>query len=508
MRIFMLGVQNQPAFGNVPELPTLLLSGIVWVPTIVAIGLLLFPTRTEVHRERIRSIAIGACSLVTALAVLMWYGFKDQGGTFAYDENRSWLPSLGASYHLGVDGISMPMVLLSSILFLMAVLASSRIRERVKEYFFLILLLETGVNGTFSSLDFLLFFLFWQMQLIPLTFLMGIWGGARKLLAAWKYLFFGLAGSSLLLIAILILYYTAPAHTFDMLSLRDAKLPVGITSLLFWLFFSGFAIQLPAFPLHSWFVDAQAEAPAPAAAVLAGAVVKLGAYGLIRVNLGQFPDLTNKYGNFILGAALVTIIYSLVAALREDDLRRIIAYATQSHMGLVLLAVSAAAPIAINGGVLMMVADGLTAATLLLLAAALYERTGTRSIRELGGLAARMPRAAVVWTMAALAAMGAPGLAGFVAQLLIFLGSYPVHRRGTLIAVAATVLMAGLMLWTLQRIFFGPIREGYGRVRDLGSLEMTYAVGLVALVVLLGVFPAALVDNINLGVLSLLSRGG
>jgi NADH-quinone oxidoreductase subunit M len=488
-------------------LPTLLLSGMIWVPAIGAIGLLLFPTRTEVHRERIRSFAIGVTALVLAFAVFMWYGFREQGGTFAYEESRGWLRGIGSSYHLGVDGVSMPLLLLSALLFVVAVLATSRLREQAKEYFILLLLLETGVTGVFASLDFLLFFLFWQLQAIPMFLLIARFGGPRRLSAAWKFLAVDLAAGALLLLAILILYFKAPVRTFDIPTLHDLALPAATATLISWLFFIAFAVRLPAFPFHTWFIDAQAEASAPAALILGGVLVKLGGYGIIRVNLGGFQDTFHKISGAVVAIAVVTVLWGAVAALAQDDLRRLVGYVVMSHMGLVLLAAASAAPVAINGAVLLMVADGLTAGLLVLVAVAIAERAGTSSIRAMGGMAAHMGRGALFWILATLAAVGFPGLATFIGQFLIVVGAYPSQRIATWLAVLGILVLAGAMILTVQRIFFGPTPERFGRLRDLGTLELVSAATLATFIVLLGLLPAILMDSINFSVLSLLSRG-
>jgi len=490
------------------QLPTLLLSGMIWVPALAAIGLLFFPARTDAQRERIRSFTIGATALVLALGVAMWYGFRDQSGTYAYEETRGWLPGAGSSYHLGVDGVSMPLLLLSALLFFAAILSSSRVREQIKEYFILLLLLETGVNGVFASLDYLLFFLFWQLQAVPMFLLIARFGGPRRLYAAWKFLAVELAGSAVLLLAILLLYFKAPVRTFDISTLHDLTLPAATATLIAWLFFIAFAVRLPVFPFHTWFIDAQAEASAPVALVLGGVLVKLGAYGIIRVDLGEFQDAFHKIVGAIVVIAIVTVLWSAIAALAQDNLRRLVGYVVVSHMGLVLLAAASAAPVAINGAVVLMVADGLTAALLVLLAAAITERAATSSIRTMGGMATRMGRGAVLWTFAALAAIGFPGLAGFTGQFMIVVGAYPSHRIATLLALLGLLVVAGAMILTVQRIFFGAMPERHGRIRDLGTLELANAVGLLSLIVLLGVLPAVLMDSINFSVLSLLSRGG
>ena len=487
---------------------TFLLSAMVWVPALAAIVLMFFPSRTDVQRERIRSFTISAAALVLALAVFMWYGFRDQSGTYAYEETRAWLHGVGSSYHLGVDGVSMPLVLLSSLLFLVAVLASNRVREQAKEYFILLLALETGVIGVFASLDYLLFFLFWQLQAIPMFLLIARFGGPRRLAAAWKFLGIDLAASALLLLAILILYFKAPSRTFDIPTLHDVALPAASAALISWLFFIAFAVRLPAFPFHTWFIDAQAEASAPAALILGGVLIKLGGYGIIRINLGEFQDAFHKISGAVVVIAIVTVLWGAIAALAQDDLRRLVGYVVMSHMGLVLLAAASASPVAINGAVLLMVADGLTAALLVLMAAAVVERTGTSSIRALGGIAAHMGRGALFWIIAALAAVGFPGLASFVAQFLVVVGAYPSQRIATWIAVIGILVLAGAMILSVQHIFFGPTPERLGRLRDLGTLELLNAATLTTLIVLLGVLPAILMDSINFSVISLLSRGG
>jgi NADH-quinone oxidoreductase subunit M len=504
----MILLQAIPTTTAAPAaLPTLLLSGIVWIPALAALVLLFFPSRTELQRERIRSFGIGATALVLAFAVFMWYGFRDQSGTYAYEETRSWLPAVGSSYHLGVDGVSMPLLLLSAFLFLFAVLSSSRVREHGKEYLLLLLVLETGVNGVFASLDYLLFFLFWQMQAVPMFLLIARFGGHRRLAAAWRFLALDLAGSGLLLLAILILYFKAPVRTFDLVALHDVVLPAAMATLIAWLFFIAFAVKLPVFPFHTWFIEAQAEAPAPVALLLGGVLVKLGGYGIIRVDVGEFQRAFHAFVGAVVVIAVVTVLWSAITVLAQDDLRRIIGYVVMGHMGLVLLAAASGAPVALNGAIVLMVADGLTAGLLVLLAAAIAERTGTSSIRAMGGIGGRMGKGAVLWILAALAAIGFPGLAGFVGQFLIVVGAYPSHRIATPLALLGVLVMAGALMLTVQRIFFGVIHERYGRIRDLGTLELANTIGLLSLIVLLGVLPAILMDSINFSVISLLSRG-
>ena len=505
----MILLQAIPTTTATPvPLPTLLLSAMVWVPALAALALLFFPARTELQRQRIRSFAIAATALELAFGVFIWYGFRDQSGAYAYEETRQWLPALGSSYHLGVDGISMPLLLLSAFLFLFAVLSSSRVREQSKEYLILLLVLETGVVGVFASLDYLLFFLFWQMQAVPMFLLIARFGGPRRLQAAWKFLAVDIAGSALLLLAILILYFKAPVRTFDIVTLHDVVLPAAIATLVAWLFFIAFAVKLPVFPFHTWFIDAQAEASAPVALILGGVLVKLGGYGIIRVDVGEFQDAFHKFAGAVVVIAVVTVLWSAIALLAQNDVRRLVGYVVMSHMGLVLLAAASSAPVALNGAIVLMVADGLTAALLVLLGAAIVERTGTSAIRAMGGMAGQMGKGAVLWIFAALAAIGFPGLAGFIGQFMIVVGAYPTHRIATLVVLLGVLLIAGAMIGTVQRIFFGALPERHGRFRDLGTLELANTIGLLSLILVLGLLPAVLMDSINFSVITLLSRGG
>jgi NADH-quinone oxidoreductase subunit M len=488
--------------------PTLLLSAIVWVPSIGALALLFFPARTEAHRDRIRAFVIWATAITLGLGVAMWYSFSGQTGTYAFEENRSWLAAIHSSYHLGVDGVSMPLLLLSTVLFVFAALASSRVREGAREYFILLLLLETGVNGVFASLDYLLFFLFWQMQAIPMFLLIARFGGARRLLAAWKLLAIELASSALLLLAILILYFTSKTHTFDIGALHDIAIPASSGLLVASLFFIVFAVKLPTLPFHTGFIDAQADAPAPVALLLAGIVTKLGAYGLIRINAGEFQTATHKMVGPVIVIALVSMFWSAFAALGQDNLRRLVGYTVMTTMGLVMLAAVSGSAVAVNGAIVMLVANGLSAGLLVLVAAAMVERANSPSIRAMGGLAARMTRGVVLALLAALATIGFPGLASFVGEVLIILGAYGRHRIAIPLALLALLVMAGVMAWTLQRIFFGPTREEHGRMRDLGTLELANTVGLFSLLVLLGLLPAILLDSINFSVITLLTQSG
>ncbi len=490
------------------EFPTLLLSSLVWVPTIAAIAILFFPGRTDIEKDRVRTVAVAAASLAAALAVVMWFGFRGQFTQFAYDENRPWISAVGAGYHLGVDGVSMPLLLLAALLFLAAVVASFAVRERVKEYMALLLLAETGVTGVFAALDYLLLCGFWALALIALTLLIAGWGGRRRVPAAWRFFGFTMGAWALLVLAVLVMHFKAATPTFDIGTLHDQAFRGTIGGLLFWLTFVAFGITLAAVPLHGWLLDSASEAATPVAILVLGLVVKLGAYGLVRVSVGQLPEALHQVSGAVMVIGLVSVLWGGLTALGQDNAKRLIASLTVSQMGLYLLAVSTAKPVALDGALLLLFGHGLAVALLLGIVGLVADRTGTASLAGLGGLAARMPRGTVLAVLGGLAALGVPGFVGFTGELMLLLGSYPGHRTGTMVAVLGLLLVAAAVLTMIQRVFFGAPAESHARIRDAGTLEIGYGSGLVFLLVLFGLLPALLTDNINSGVLSLLIRGG
>ena len=481
-----------------------LISLVVWLPLIGALVILALPSRGESDHGNIKNAALaftGAPLLISLFAT--WSTFTEMGvvftGGYKYEENYSWIGAFGAHYHVGVDGISLPLMLLSTILFFVAVLASWNLKTRVKEYFFLILILDIGVTGVFTAMDLFLFFIFWEIELIPMFLLIILWGGPRRVYAAWKFLLFTIAASALLLVAILVLYFKSGAGTFDMQTLASAHLAPAVAAILFWLFFLCFAIKLPAFGFHTWLPDAHVEAPTAVSVLLAGILLKMGGYGMIRICVGFFSTPAKTYSLAILAFAVVGILWGGFAALVQDDMKRMVAYSSVSHMGFVLLGMSALTPLALNGAVFQLFAHGVITGALFLLVGLVYDRAHTRSIKELGGLAQRTPYLAAAWVLVAFASAGLPGFAGFIAEFEIFLGSFQVHHVGTFLAVFGVVLSAGYLLWMLERVFFGPVKEAWTRLKDPGPLELGYMVGMLTVIFLLGVAPKALAQMINYG---------
>ena len=497
-----------PAAGSTGSI---LLSLIVWLPLVGALVILGLPNRTDANAGTIKNVAMSFTAVPLLLAVFATVStFTEIGnfvytGNFKYVEDYTWIGAFNVHYHLGVDGISLPLVLLSTLLFFVATLASLNLKHRVKEYFLLLLLLDVGVTGVFTALDLFLFFIFWEIELIPMFLLIMIWGGQRRVYAAWKFLLFTISASAFLLLAILILYFKG-GQTFDMTVLATSKLPTALGGLLFWLFFICFAIKLPSFPFHTWLPDAHVEAPTAMSVLLAGILLKMGGYGMIRICVGFFPGAAKQFSLAILALGVIGILWGGFAALVQDDMKRMVAYSSVSHMGFVLLGMSALTAVALNGAVFQLFAHGVITAALFLLVGLVYDRTHTRSIRELGGLAQRMPYLTVAWVIAALASLGLPGFAGFVAEFEIFVGSFGVHKIGTFLAVFGVVLSAGYLLWMLERVFFGQLKEAWQKLKDPGPLELGYIAGMLFVIFLVGVAPKILTQMIDLGISPIVQR--
>jgi NADH-quinone oxidoreductase subunit M len=495
------------------DFPTVLLSALIWTTAATMLILVVLPDRTDEQRGRLRLVALAGAAIPLLLAT---FGLNYQigqdfiGGTTSFEEQRPWLTALPlvSNYHLGVDGISLPLLLLSTLLFVIAMIASWRVVAQLRLYLILMLLMETGVNGVLCSMDYLVLLLFWGMQVLPAFLLVAMGGGAQRMRAAWRQLGFASVGMALLAATALLLAVKVNASppTFDFVRDNAVSLSRGIGSLGFWLSFVGFALTLPVVPVHTWARDALAEATTPVAVLLRGTVMTLGAYGLMRVTLTAFPDASHRFGLVMVVVAVITALWGAVAALGQDDLRRLLAYGAVGQMGMVLLAIASASAIALNGAVLMLVADGLAGALLLLLAGAVQDRTRTRSIARMGGLAWQMPKLAALWVLGGLAVIGLPFLACFVAELMIFTGSFPVHRAATVIVMAGTLITTGYVLWTMQRVFFGPSREAFARLRDATTLELAYLLPLAIAVVILGLLPGRVLPVINNGVQSVVAR--
>ena len=478
-----------------------LVSATIFLPLVGAIAIALLPGR-RAGASRVLAAVFSAAALAISLGLFVGFDRGAQGAQ--YVERASWFPSLGVWYAVGVDGLSLPMVVLTALLTFLAVLASWHLALRPKEYFVALLVLEAGVLGVFSALDLLLFFLFWEVELIPMYLLIGIWGGPRREYAATKFLVYTLFGSALMLVGILALYFRSDPRTFDLTALGQMSRGADLAAVLTFLFlFVGFAVKLPVWPLHTWLPDAHVEAPTAVSVLLAGVLLKMGAYGLLRINVGLLPDVAMRVAPYLAALAVVNILYGAAVSMVQRDLKAMVAYSSVSHMGYVLLGVAALTPVSLGGAALQMFTHGAITGLLFLLVGSLYERTHTRQIGEMGGLARRQPLLAVLFVLAGLASLGLPGLAGFVAEFTVFVGSFGSQPVATLLGAAGIVLTAGYILWMLQRVFFGPLKASFGALGDVSGIEVVPLVALAGVVVLVGVYPTVLTDVVNLGIMPL-----
>ena len=457
---------------------------------------------------------IGVADLVLAALAFLGFDRTDGAARFQLLDRFDWIASqtINASYFLGIDGLSAPLVLLTGLLGFCAVLASWHITTRVREYFVWLLLLQTAVMGVFTSLDLLLFFLFWELELLPMYMLIVTWGTGRKEYSAMKFLIFTIMGSAAMLVAIVAVFISPDVGTFDMTQLLEpgsmlnsanVVLPLG---LLFWLFFLAFAIKLPTWPLHTWLPDAHTDAPTAASVMLAGVMLKMGGYGLLRVNVGMFPEQTYVFAWILMGLGVINVLYGGVVTLRQTDLKRLIAYSSVSHMGLVLVGIGsvgivagAVTPTGLNGAAMQLFTHGTITGLLFLGVGLIYERTHTRYIPDLGGLANRMPLLTVAFLIAGFASLGLPGLSGFVSEILVFFGAFAAFPWLTALAVVGIILAAGYILWMVQLTMFGPRREQFDSLTDASFVEGVPLILMIIAIVGVGVYPSVLTDVFKSG---------
>jgi len=444
--------------------------------------------------SRGRGIKIAAnifTGLEFAATLLLIGRFDAVSGEMQLVERLPWIKAIGAQYLLGIDGISLLLVLLTSLLTFVATLSSwDAIKGRLKEYYVFMLLLETGMIGVFLALDLVLFYVFWEVVLVPMYFLIGIWGGERRLYAAIKFFLYTLFGSVAMLVGILVL--RGQHQTFDWTAMvaAGAVIPAALQGWIFLAFFLGFAIKVPMFPFHTWLPDAHVEAPTAGSVILAGVLLKMGAYGFLRFSLPLLPAAARRFAPVIVALALVSIVYGALVSLMQKDMKKLIAYSSVSHMGFVMLGLFALTPMAAKGAVLQMINHGLSTGALFLIVGVLYERRHTRLISEFGGLASRLPVYAAVFLIMALSSIGLPGLNGFVGEFMILMGTFPVSWLWTAIAATGIILGAGYMLWLYQRVMFGPLSHPANEsLKDLTLREFATFLPLLILVFWIGIFP-------------------
>ncbi|MDQ4094873.1 MAG: NADH-quinone oxidoreductase subunit M [Actinomycetota bacterium] len=466
------------------------------MPLVGALALGIIPSS---RRDLFKVGALVTTIATFAVSLLVLGEFSTGTAGFQMVTEVEWIPEWNITYKTGIDGISLWMVLLTTLLMPLAVLVSWSVSKRTKPYFIFLLVLETGMLGVFSALDMFLFYLFWEATLVPMYFLIGMWGYGRRIYAAMKFFLFTLAGSLLMLVSILFLYFaTGDAPTFDYQELLGTPLALDVQRLLFLGFFASFAVKVPLVPLHTWLPDAHTEAPTAGSVMLAAVLLKMGAYGLIRFGIPLFPDASRELVPVIVGLAIVGIIYGALVAAMQRDLKRLIAYSSVAHLGFIVLGIFVGSREAMSGGVLQMVNHGLSTGALFMLVGALYERRHTRAIADFGGLAKSVPVMGGVFLFVALSSLGLPGLNGFVGEFLILLGTFFEYRWWVVPAAFGIVLAAVYLLWAYQRVFHGePTREENRTMRDLSLREHLALAPLLVLIVFIGVYPQPFIDRIE-----------
>ena len=473
-----------------------------------ALGALLIALFKHLPERTVKLTAAGFTLLSFIIAVCLFVGWNnlevDADTGLRLVTHQEWF-QLTDSYHvqflLGVDGLSMPLVILTSFLGFIAVLASWKINVRVREYFAWLLIMISSIIGVFCAQDLLVFFLFWEVELVPMYFLISVWGSGRKDYSAMKYVMFTLFGSAMMLAGILALFFAT--GTLDMTELPTAAYSsIFPAAACFFLLLIGFCIKLPLFPLHTWLPDAHTDAPTAVSIMLAGALLKMGGYGIIRLCFGIFPGPAQDYAWVLAILAVVSIVYGAAVVFRQTDMKRLIAYSSVSHMGFVMLGVCALGTMSITGATLQMVSHGLITGLLFAMVGMAYGKTHNRNIPDLGGLARRMPIICVVFSFAGFAAVGLPGTSGFAAEFTIFVGSYMTDfveniRLLTILAVTGVVLGAGYMLWMIERVFYREPKKEWEDVEDADGVECLHAFLMVAAILAVGVAPWILTEMIE-----------
>jgi NADH-quinone oxidoreductase subunit M len=492
-----------------------ILNLVTYIPLIGAIVILFFLRKENGKAIRYTATAFAVIDFIVSL--YLWFNFDPHGtGThlFQFRETYSWIPSLGVQYDFGIDGISLLLILLTTFMGIIAVVSSySAIDHRQKEYYILLLLLQTGMIGTFCALDFFLFYVFWEIMLVPMYFIIGIWGGPRKLYAAIKFFIYTLSGSVVMLLSILALYFfndggipflnikgLGNPSTFSVLQYHNIGHLIPPT-LQFWIFigfFLGFAIKVPMFPFHTWLPDAHVEAPTAGSIILAAVLLKMGTYGFVRFALPILPDATKQLIIPIVVLSIIGIIYGALVSLVQKDMKKLVAYSSVSHLGFVMLGMFALNPMGLKGSVLQMINHGISTGALFLLVGIIYERRHTRLISEYGGLAKQMPMYATLFLIAALSSMGLPALNGFIGEFTILLGAANRSIVWASFASVGIVLGAAYLLWLYQRVFWGPLDNPANKtLPDVNRRELGLLLALVVIMVWMGIKPAVFFDVIE-----------
>ena len=480
-----------------------LLSLILFTPLAGALVLLFINKRSE---DLIRWIANLTVWAGFAVSLPLWFWYDGRNPEWQFVEQLPWIPSIGAQYFLGVDGFSVLLILLTTLMGVIAVLSSwTAITMRVKEYYVFLLMLQTGMIGAFVSLDFLLFFLFWEVMLVPMYFLIGIWGSDNRLYSAIKFFLFTLVGSVIMLLGILAVYFyhhsITGVYTFDVTQFHELNIPPDLQWWIFLAFFLGFAVKVPMFPFHTWLPDAHTDAPTAGSVILAAVLLKMGTYGFIRFSLPILPEATHAWVPWVAALSIIGIVYGALVAMAQRDWKRLVAYSSVSHMGMVMLGMFALTPVGITGSIVQQLNHGISTGALFLIVGIVYERRHTRLIAEYGGLSKVMPVYAAVFLVMTMSSIGLPTLNGFIGEILILQGVFVVQKTWAFFAASGIVLGAAYMLWLYQRTMFGTVTNPKNeKLPDLSLREFATFVPLLILAVWIGLYPKPFLDRLETSV--------
>ncbi len=476
--------------------------GFPWLTLVVFLPLLGVAAILLVEEALAKWVALGISSLVFLVSLPLWVLFDESTPAMQFVEAHQWIASPSINYAVGVDGISLPLVLLTTLLTPLCVLVSwTAIETRVREFVISLLVMETATLGVFVALDFVLFYVFWETMLIPMYLLIGIWGGPNRVYAAIKFFLYTLAGSILLLVAIIVLYFYAGEESFDILTLSNAGYPPWLQAWLFWAFFAAFAVKVPMFPFHTWLPDAHVEAPTAGSVMLASVLLKLGAYGFLRFSLPMLPHATQRFTSVVIFLSVVAIIYGAYMAFAQADLKKLIAYSSVSHMGFVTLGIFVLNAQGIEGAILQMVNHGITTGALFLCVGIVYERTHSREIVDNSGLAASMPVYATFLVIFALSSVGLPGMNSFVGEFFVLLGTFMWSKALATVATLGVILAAAYILWMLQRVVYGtPAQHVAPKLHDMNWREIGTLAPLAFFVFWIGLYPKPLLDVMHASV--------
>ncbi|MHB1217627.1 MAG: NADH-quinone oxidoreductase subunit M [Alphaproteobacteria bacterium] len=468
-----------------------ILSIVTFLPLAGVVMILAVRGEEALVARNARWVALWTSLVTFAVSLVLWFGFDPGNPGFQFEERAEWLPELGMSYHMGVDGISMPFVLLSTLLIPICVLASwDAVQHRVREYMIAFLVMETMMIGAFAALDIVPFYMFFECTLIPMFLIIGVWGGPRRVYSAFKFFLYTLTGSVLMLLAILYMYFEA--GTTDIPALMEFGFDPRWQIWLWLAFFASFAVKVPMWPVHTWLPDAHVEAPTAGSVLLAGVLLKFGGYGFLRFSVPMFPHATEFFTPLIFTLSVIAVIYTSLVALAQEDMKKLVAYSSVAHMGFVTIGIFSLDVQGVQGALFQMLSHGVVSAALFLVVGVVYDRIHSREIARYGGLVHRMPLYAATFMLFMLASVGLPGTSGFVGEFLVLVGAFKVNTLVAALAATGMVLGAAYMLWLYRRVIFGPlVREDLKHIMDLSAREIAIFAPLAVIVLWMGIYPAS-----------------